>query len=181
MNVLAVDTASVSGVARIWLEGGSIMQTWSELDLMSPFKKEPERRMIAYRNALNEIIQTNKPDLFVFEKPHLRGGNSFLLAGLRAVNVMCAYDHEVPYLEIHTSQVKKFATGKGNADKEEMMAAVRKRLIPQDQALTDNEADALMLAYYGWREYLKLPAMPTDTNAPQTAHSCIFVQGTYTA
>ena len=52
--------------------------------------------------------------------------------------------HEVPYLGVPVGTIKKHATGKGNASKDEMVASVRARgYTPAD----DNEADAIALLY----------------------------------
>ncbi len=51
-------------------------------------------------------------------------------------------EHEVPYEGVPVGTIKRFATGKGNADKAAMVAAVRARgFNPVD----DNEADAIAL------------------------------------
>lgn len=49
--------------------------------------------------------------------------------------------------EVATTQVKKYATGKGNASKMEVMAAAIKR-YPQFDIANDNEADAVILAAF---------------------------------
>ncbi|MFH1157621.1 MAG: hypothetical protein V1721_01860 [Pseudomonadota bacterium] len=50
--------------------------------------------------------------------------------------------NSVPYLGVPVATIKKFATGKGNADKQAVIAAIKsKGFHPQD----DNEADALAL------------------------------------
>jgi Holliday junction resolvasome RuvABC endonuclease subunit len=50
--------------------------------------------------------------------------------------------HQIPYQGVPVGTIKKHATGKGNAVKAAMMAAVRaKGFLPVD----DNEADALAL------------------------------------
>ena len=50
--------------------------------------------------------------------------------------------HQIPYQGVPVGTIKKHTTGKGNADKAAMMAAVRsKGFLPAD----DNEADALAL------------------------------------
>ena len=49
--------------------------------------------------------------------------------------------------EVSTTQVKKYATGKGNASKMEVMAAAIKR-YPQFDIANDNEADAVILAAF---------------------------------
>ena len=56
----------------------------------------------------------------------------------------------MPYAKVHevsTTQVKKYATGKGNASKREVMAAAIKR-YPQFDIANDNEADAVILAAF---------------------------------
>lgn len=50
--------------------------------------------------------------------------------------------HNIPYAGIPVGTIKRFITGKGNADKESVIASVRaKNFNPQD----DNEADALAI------------------------------------
>ena len=69
---------------------------------------------------------------------HVYGG---LLATLTA---WCEH-HNIAYQGVPVGTIKKHATGKGNAGKEEMIASVRKRgHAPAD----DNEADALALLHW---------------------------------
>ena len=56
--------------------------------------------------------------------------------------------HGIPYQGVPVGEIKKFATGKGNANKELMVAAMR-RLGHQLGDADDDEADALAIAY--WR------------------------------
>lgn len=56
--------------------------------------------------------------------------------------ILCAWCEEncIPYKGVEVSVIKKHATGKGNAKKQQVMAAMRQRgYDPQD----DNEGDAL--------------------------------------
>lgn len=60
-------------------------------------------------------------------------------------------EDDIPWLEVSPSQVKQFATGKGNANKEVVLQQVYKRWGVE---LTDNnQADAYVLAQIG-RAYL---------------------------
>jgi len=54
--------------------------------------------------------------------------------------------YEIPYEGVPVGTIKKFATGKGNANKEDMIRAMKGR---GHQPVDDNEADALALLY--WR------------------------------
>lgn len=71
-------------------------------------------------------------------------GNAMLdLAGLAAVVRIALADREQPYVDIPPASMKLFATGKGNAPKDEVLAcAVRKLDYPRHN---HNEADALWL------------------------------------
>jgi crossover junction endodeoxyribonuclease RuvC len=57
-------------------------------------------------------------------------------------------EDDIPWLEVSPSQVKQFATGKGNANKEVVLQQVYKRWGVE---LTDNnQSDAYVLAQIGW-------------------------------
>lgn len=57
-----------------------------------------------------------------------------------------------PPLRVTPSQVKKFATGKGNASKHDVMLAVERR-YPDARIADDNQADAVILAAIGAAAY----------------------------
>lgn len=78
---------------------------------------------------------------------HIYGG---FLANLSA---WCE-EHRIPYQGVPVGTIKKHATGKGNANKEDMIeAAIRRGHRPAD----DNEADALALLYWAMEQH-KEPA-----------------------
>ena len=51
-----------------------------------------------------------------------------------------------PYCGIPVGTIKKLATGKGNAGKDEMVEAAR-RLYPDQNVIDDNQADALCILH----------------------------------
>ena len=63
---------------------------------------------------------------------------------LATLTAWCEH-HQIPYQGVPVGTIKKHATGKGNAAKEEMLAAASRRgYAPID----DNEADALALLHW---------------------------------
>lgn len=70
--------------------------------------------------------------------------------------------------EVSTTQVKKYATGKGNASKMEVMAAAIKR-YPQFDIANDNEADAVVLAAFLARAL----GYPLEDSLPQANLSAL--------
>lgn len=65
--------------------------------------------------------------------------------------------------EVSTTQVKKYATGKGNASKMEVMAAAIRR-YPDIEICNDNEADAVVLAAFLARAL----GQPVEADMPKT-------------
>ena len=57
----------------------------------------------------------------------------------------------IQYMPLHSATLKKFATGKGNADKKTILQTARKKW--GDTVIDDNEADALFLMDYARKEY----------------------------
>jgi Holliday junction resolvasome RuvABC endonuclease subunit len=60
---------------------------------------------------------------------------------LATLTAWCEH-HQIPYQGVPVGTIKKHATGKGNASKDDMIAAIRLRGF---QPTDDNEADALAL------------------------------------
>lgn len=66
-------------------------------------------------------------------------------------------------VEVSPSSLKKYATGKGNASKDAVLAAVIRRYIDVAEPADNNQADALVLAAMG-RRWL---GTPVETHMPQ--------------
>ena len=95
--------------------------------------------------------------LVVYELPHMRGGHATtVLIGLETrTQEACARlslgpgNAAVDFASVQTATLKKFATGKGNASKAEMIEAA-KPLLGRDP-IDDNEADARHILEYAVR------------------------------
>lgn len=126
-------------------------------------------RYLRFRTWLGEMLRTTGPlDALYFEEvrrhastdaAHVHGG---LLAHLTA---WCEEQQpKVPYQGVPVGTIKKHATGKGNAGKDDMVAAMRRRfwphLMPHHQALEltdDNEADALAILAWAFEQHPEAP------------------------
>ena len=65
--------------------------------------------------------------------------------GLMATLTTWCEHHNIPYQGVPVGTIKKHATGKGNASKDDMISAMRARAHPVSD---DNEADALALLHW---------------------------------
>lgn len=135
MNIAAFD---LSLVATGWAESRD-----SVSGVISFPKLRGIDRLIAIRNRV--MVAARGADLVVLEGFAWGAkGNAVLdLAMLGGVVRVALTEAGLTYVEVNPSSLKKFATGKGNAKKDEVFAAAIRKL--DYQGTDHNEADALWL------------------------------------
>ncbi|UJE15661.1 RuvC-like resolvase [Gordonia phage Ligma] len=127
------------------------------------FKAASERIYLIVA-AIRAAILEEKPDLVVIESPAL--GSTTGQAHTRAWLWGKAYDEAASHAEVVTvtpQGIKMYATGRGNADKDEVLAAVVKR-YPEFDVTNNNTADAVVAAAIGAR----FIGCPFDGDVPKT-------------
>ena len=144
-TLLALDLGTTTGWALLARDGSITSGSAS-------FK--PQRfegggmRFLRFKRWLTEIKQSaDGIDAVYFEevRRHLGVDAAHAYGGFMAHLTAWCEHHQIPYQGIPVGTIKKHATGKGNASKDEMIAAVRNLgHTPAD----DNEADALALLDY---------------------------------
>ncbi len=143
-TILALDLGTTTGWALTSRDGSITSGSQS-------FK--PQRfegggmRFLRFKRWLTDIKQCNDGiDLVVFEevRRHVGVDAAHAYGGFMGQLTALCEHHQIPYQGIPVGTIKKHATGKGNASKDEMVASVRARgHSPAD----DNEADAIALLY----------------------------------
>jgi Holliday junction resolvasome RuvABC endonuclease subunit len=101
-------------------------------------------RFVRFHDWLSVMGSTFFFDRLVYEEVRRHAGTSaaHVYGGFVAVLTCWAEGKGIPFESIPVGTIKKFATGKGNAGKDEMVAAAQAwGYKPKD----DNEADALCL------------------------------------
>lgn len=140
-GVLAFDLGTKTG----WCFGtGGAPLISGVMDLKPGRFDSSGMRFVRFISATRRLVQTHAPDIIVFEEVRAHRGTdaAHIYGGLLAHLQVIALDEGIQY-EGHTVQaIKRYATGRGNADKPAMLAAVREwGYRPAD----DNEADAIAL------------------------------------
>lgn len=100
-------------------------------------------RLIRFKSSLKEILDLEEIDIVVYERPAGMFKSSIIVAS-EMIGVLIALCEErgIQYTAYSATEIKKFATGKGNAKKQDMIdAAISLGFNPAD----DNEADAIHL------------------------------------
>ena len=144
MTILALDLGTQTGWALTSRDGSITSGSQS-------FK--PQRfegggmRFLRFKRWLTDIKQCNDGiDQVVFEevRRHVGVDAAHAYGGFMGQLTAWCEHHQIPYQGIPVGTIKKHATGKGNASKDEMVASVRARgHAPTD----DSEADAIALLY----------------------------------
>lgn len=102
-----------------------------------------------FRSFSELILARSEQDLVVYEevRRHLGTDAAHLYGGFLAMLNLASKQNGVRCVGVPVGTLKKFATGKGNATKDEMISACMVKLArnPKD----DNAADAAWLAEYG--------------------------------
>ncbi len=106
-------------------------------------------RYVRLRAYLVELLTLAQPDVVAFEevRRHLGMDAARAYGGMVAVITEECERRDIPYQGIPVGTVKKNATGKGNANKEAMVEAARKRWGMSQ--VSHDEADARWVAEAG--------------------------------
>lgn len=116
-------------------------------NLAPPRGASPGTRYLYLRARLEEFRDgTNRPDLVVVEQAHHRGGaaTEYAVGVTTHVQSWCA-ERGIEHSKLHGRHAKKIATGRGNADKDAMVAAAKAKWADHE-FIDDNECDARWIA-----------------------------------
>lgn len=135
IKILALDPATITGYCSNY--GGGI---WN---FQKTSRVSVGLKFLMLKKALKSILEKEGIDLLVYEQPTgrfftaIRSGANF-----EGVILEFCESNEIDYKSYTATEIKKFATGKGNAGKPMMMEAAKKYGV---EILDDNHADAMHL------------------------------------
>jgi Holliday junction resolvasome RuvABC endonuclease subunit len=153
-RILALDPATKCGFAHSCGASG----TW---DLSVRRDESSGMRLIRLVSKLNKIAEEVGVDIVVFEAarhaaPGMQGALVCHAELQGQIKVWC--DRlTIQYRGYSPTEIKKHATGKGNANKEKMIVAARDKW-PHKGIVDDNECDALWLLDLAASELSPAPA-----------------------
>ena len=144
MNILAIDLGTTTGWA---------LMTQGHINSGSKSFK-PQRfegggmRYLRFKRWLTEIkatVDTIEAVYFEEVRRHMGVDAAHAYGGFLATLTAWCEHHQIPYSGVPVGTIKKFATGKGNASKREMIDAAKLLGCATDG---DDEADAFHLLNY---------------------------------
>ena len=151
MKVLALDLATKTG----WAHSCGVSGVW---DFSVRRDESSGMRLIRLVSKLNMILEEVGVDLVLFEAARHAGpgmqGALVVHAEIQGTVKLWCEQNNIQFRGYSPSEIKKHATGKGNANKEKMVEAARVKW-PDVELIDDNQADALWLLDLGMTEYEK--------------------------
>ena len=144
-TILALDLGTTTG----WALAQTDAQITSGSQSFKPQRFEGGgMRFLRFKRWLTDIKQCSTDiSLIVFEEVRRHAGvdAAHAYGGFMGQLTAWCEHHQIPYEGVPVGTIKKHATGKGNASKEQMIQAMQAR---NHSVTDDNEADALALLYW---------------------------------
>lgn len=139
INVLAIDQASNCGWATKHAHG-----VW---DFNTRKDESSGMKMLRFRSKLKEVCELEQINLIVYERVAGQHANSIIHAAkmVAMIETFCE-ENNINYKAVSAGEVKRFATGKGNAGKPQMIASAKLKYGYTGN--NDNEADALHIYHH---------------------------------
>lgn len=139
MNILALDVATHCGWCTRTASG-----VW---DFSIRRDESGGIRLIRFKAKLKEIIELEEISLVAFEKSAgLYKSSIIVQSELHGVLKLFLEENKIQYVSYSASEIKKFATGKGNANKDAMVKTAQTKFAMTGD--DDNEADAIHIYHF---------------------------------
>lgn len=164
LRVLGVDSSlTATGLSLIDVPGSPVTDKLTILEPTSiqvatvgaPKPRLKTRR--EYSRRVSHVVESvaaamEGVDLIMMEELAYgaKGDTAFVLPWIWGRIIDAAEERDIPIGFANIQQVKKYATGKGNADKDIVLAAMVRR-FPDVAITNNNESDALTLGLIGCR------------------------------
>lgn len=148
MKILALDPAEICG----WAIDKNLYGIWN---LKIKRDESSGMKLVKFKAKINEICNLMNIELIVFERPGGRFKNDIIShAKFQAIIEDYCLSNNIQYKGYSSKEIKKFASGKGNANKNEMVEAAKKKFNYEGE--DHNEADAICLLNLAISEFKDL-------------------------
>ena len=111
-------------------------------------------RFLNFQRWLLRMLSQHHVDMVVFEAVYNHAGTyaAHVYGGFAAQLAAVCEERQIPYRGFGVKTIKKFITGNGNANKQDVINAVQTRSY---RPIDDNEADAIALLLLAWNIFVK--------------------------
>lgn len=143
VRALGLDLSTKAGIAVV--EFGKKVIHAEEVE----FKKlRGMERVSELSSRVLDVVEKYQPDKIVIEGLFIgRTSSAIVLAEINSIIRYYLWQNEMQYIDVPATSLKKWLTGKGNAQKDTMMMEVYKQFGYESK--TNNIADAVALGMFG--------------------------------
>lgn len=142
-RILALDLATETGFAVQRAGGGVVTGVFVCLKSINP-----GARWVRFHDWLSELVDFEEPQMMIFEEPfiHMKHRTGLGISyGFKTLVEMAAAERGIRCYSIAPTKLKAWATGHGNASKDQMLTFARSMGW---NLSNDNEIDARFLLHY---------------------------------
>jgi len=149
-KVLALDLGTTTGFAL--LASGIVYSGSEDFTRYKGCKSKAAdhigQTILDFHKWLREEIQNNRPDCLAYESVYRWSSSDAAktYGALRGILLLNAAAYRLPVFGYSPTHIKKYWTGKGNADKSAMVKVTKTR-FPDLTTSDDNECDAIALLH----------------------------------
>lgn len=142
-NIAAFDQANLCGVVYQLGNEKYKCELW---DLTLKPRESQGMKWIRFESRVSNFLKENKIKILAYELPAGRNIKPIIHSSklIGIIETVCMKNN-IDYIEFSASEVKKFATGKGNANKKIMIEYAKK--LWKYEGDNDNEADAVHILH----------------------------------
>jgi len=137
LRFVGLDPSTKTGFVALGIDG----EVLEAEELQGNGEQDPERMVTLIDDVMAKV---QAGDVICIEGFGFNSQKGFHLGGIGWGIRMGLYRRQIPYIEVTPAQLKKFATGKGVAKKDELAVAIFKRW--GFESSSDNVRDAYILA-----------------------------------
>lgn len=161
--VVGVDPSISATGCTVWRDGEISVHTIKS-DTKEPWPVRWRQIKQGILSAAGMVMQGYRDALMVIEQPpatYVGPAAALPNHGLYAILIDWWWSFDMTYVDIQPTQLKKFATGKGNSSKEAVLLAIERTYGHLAKVRNNNESDSFALAAMGLHHYgaplLQLP------------------------
>lgn len=154
MVILGIDPGTNCGWAVRYSDGSCASGVWRLANKKGEHVGQRFRKLV---DVLRRSIEAVRPSVICYEQVRRHNGvtAAHIYGGIIAVIQAVAAEYNVPIETAHVGEIKRTATGCGDAAKETMITSAMMQW-PGFQPQDDNEADARWVVETVWRRLQRL-------------------------
>ena len=150
MRIVGLDISLTSTGCADWWDGQRRSLSHGRAGKVTDTLRQRAARIAESADDTVDWVMSAHPDRVLVEAHTFaaKGGSQHDRSGLWWTVVGRLIYNDIPVIEVSPSSLKQFATGKGNATKDQVLLAVARR-HPDIEFTTNDEADAITLVDIG--------------------------------